>query len=454
MKVGDRVELILENLALGGEAVARTDKGMVIFVRNGIPGDRALVEIIKRKRHFATGKIVELLAPSSLRVTPRCEYFGRCGGCKWQYLDYQDQLKFKQQLIAETLERIGKLQNIPVNDIIGMESPWYYRNKMEFSFGWKQDEGLILGQHVAGRWDELIDLQTCYLQSEASVEIFSLCREFARKYNLTAFSTITGEGLLRHIVVREGKHTEDILVNMVTSSEYFPQMDRFVRYLLAGYPLITGIVQTINRRKGQSSQGQEEHLIFGESMITETMNGCSFKISAKSFFQTNTSQAELLYRTVQRMANGNQQGIAVDLYCGTGAIAFHLASYFKMVYGIELVEDAVFNAEQNAERNAISNVSFHCGEVQKVFSDLLQTSPDLIVVDPPRAGLSKKVVRDILHASPRQIIYVSCNPATLARDVAMFTDKGFDIVEVQPIDMFPHTYHIETVVNLKVKRET
>jgi len=451
MKIGEQIELTFEDLALGGEAVARVDGGMVVFVRGGVPGDRARVEITKRKQRFAVGEIVELLEPSSLRITPRCEYFGRCGGCKWQCLDYQDQLRFKQQQVADTLARIGKLQDVSVNDIIGMESPWYYRNKMEFTFGWSDREGLVLGQHVAGRWDKLVDLQTCYLQSETSVEIFSLCRDFTRKQELSAFSTKTGEGLLRHVVIREGKHTGDIMVNIVTSGEYFPQLDRFVKYLITGYPMISGIILTINRRKGQSSQGQEEHLLFGEAAISDTINGFSFKISARSFFQTNTLQTERLYQTIQRMADDNKEGIAVDLYCGTGSIALHLASQFKTVYGVELVEDAVSNAEQNAERNNIDNLSFRCGEVRKVLPDLLQTSPELIVVDPPRAGLSKKIVRNILKMSPRQIIYVSCNPATLARDLSMFADGGYVVLEVQPIDMFPHTYHIEAIVNLKSK---
>ena len=455
MKVGNRIELTLENLALGGEAIARVDGGMVVFVRGGIPGDRGIVEIIKRKRKFATGKLVELLEPSPQRVEPRCEYFGRCGGCKWQYLTYEDQLKFKKQQVAEALTHIGKVHDVPVNDIIGMESPWYYRNKMEFTFGTEEDEGIILGQHYAGRWDKLIDLQNCYLQSEDCVEIFNLCRDFARKQNLTAFSTLTeeGQGLLRHVVVREGKHTGDIMVNIVTSGEYFPQMDRFVRYLIAGVPRITSIIHTINRRKGQSSQGQEEHLLYGDPVIKETINDLSFEISAKSFFQTNTIQTEKLYQTIQRMADVDENGEAVDLYCGTGSIALHLAPKAKMVYGIELIEEAVLNANQNAERNKIDNVSFHCGEAQKIIPQVISGSPALIVVDPPRAGLSKKVVGHILNADPRQVIYVSCNPATLARDISMLLEGDYEIQEVQPIDMFPHTYHIETVVNLKKKQQ-
>ena len=448
MQIGDRIELSLEKLALGGEAIARVDKGMVVFVRGGIPDDRGIVEIIKRKRKFATGKLVELLDPSPLRIEPRCEYFGRCGGCKWQYLKYEDQLKFKQQQVMEAFQHIGKVQKIEVNDIIGMESPWYYRNKMEFSFGMDEEEGLILGQHYAGRWDKKIDLQNCYLQSEDSVEIFALCRDFARKQELTVFASDTEEGLLRHLIIREGKHTGDIMVNVVTSGEHFPQMDRFVRYLTAGMPRITSVVHTINRRKGQSSQGQEEILLYGEPTIRETINGLSFEISAQSFFQTNSLQTEILYQTIQRMAEIPQGGTAVDLYCGTGSIALHLAPQANMVYGIELVEDSILNARKNAERNKIKNVEFHCGEVQKVMPTLNFDRPDVMVVDPPRAGLSKKVVGHILKADSRQIIYVSCNPATLARDVAMILDGGYTIREIQPVDMFPHTYHIETVVNL------
>ncbi len=448
MKAGNRIELTLEKLALGGEAVARIDSGMVVFVQGGIPGDRGMIEITKRKKNFAFGKLVELLAPSPLRITPRCEYFGRCGGCKWQYLKYEDQLQFKQQQVAEALAHIGKVQDVPVNDILGMESPWYYRNKMEFTFGEDEQGQLILGQHYSGRWDQLLDLSICYLQSEASVELFDLCRDFARKQGLKAFSNTSGEGLLRHVIVREGKHTGNVMLNIVTSAEYFPQMDRFVRYLTAGFPRITSIVHTINRQIGQSSQGQEEYLLYGEPTIRERINNFSFDISAKSFFQTNTRQSETLYQTIQRMAEIDENGIAVDLYCGTGSIALHLASRAKMVYGIELVEEAVRNAEQNAERNHLSNVQFHCGEVRRVLPEVVPPEPDVMVVDPPRAGLSKKVVKYMLEANPRQIIYVSCNPATLARDVAMMTDGNYTIKEVQPIDMFPHTYHIETVVNL------
>jgi 23S rRNA (uracil1939-C5)-methyltransferase len=238
------------------------------------------------------------------------------------------------------------------------------------------------------------------------------------------------------------------MLNVVTSGEYFPQMDRFVRYVLAGRPDITSIVLTINRRKGQSSQGQEEHLLFGDPTITDTINALTFEYSAQSFFQTNTFQAERLYQIVHRMATGNEQGVAVDLYCGTGAIAFHLASHFQTVYGVELVEDAVENARRNAERNKIRNVEFHCGEVQKLVPDVLPEHPDLIVVDPPRAGLVPKVIRHLIKIGPQQIIYVSCNPATLARDLVSLTEGGYAVDEVQPVDMFPHTYHIETVVNL------
>lgn len=449
MKIGDRIELTLENLALGGEAVARTDGGMVVFVRGGIPGDKAVIEIVKRKRKFVTGKVVELLEPSPLRVEARCEYFGRCGGCKWQCLQYTDQLTFKQQQVAEAFAHIGKIQDVSVNDIISMESPWYYRNKMEFTFGQDEDGGLILGQHYAGRWDKLIDLQHCYLQSEDSVEIFALCRDFARKQDLTVFSTHTGEGLLRHLIIREGKHSGDIMVNIVTSAEHFPQLARFVRYLTAGFPRITSIVRTINRRKGQSSQGQEEHVLYGEPFIRETINDLSFEISAKSFFQTNTLQTERLYQTVQRMADLSQNGVALDLYCGTGSIALHLARHAHKVYGIELVEDAVLNAKKNADRNHIGNVSFHCGDVQKILPTLALKTLDVIVIDPPRAGLTKKGVQHILAIDARQIVYVSCNPATLARDLAMLLEGGYAIHEVQPVDMFPHTSHIETVVDLR-----
>jgi 23S rRNA (uracil1939-C5)-methyltransferase len=449
VQVGDQIELTLENLALGGEAVARTDEGMVVFVRGGIPGDRGIVELTKRKPSFATGKLVKLLHPSSLRTAARCEYFGQCGGCKWQYLPYAEQLRFKQQHVAEALQRIGKISDVDVKPILGMDPPWFYRNKMEFTFSRDAADRVILGQHVAGRWDQVVDLHQCYLQSETSVAIFDLCRQFARTHNLSVFSGLTTEGLLRHVAVREGKQTSELMVNLVTSGEYFPQLDRFVRYLLVGCPHISSMVLTINRRSGKTSQGQEEHLLFGAPTIHETVNGLTFEISSQSFFQTNTLQAERLYQIVQRMAETRPHGTAVDLYCGAGAIALHLAPQYEMVHGIELVESAVRDAERNADNNGVDNVSFSCGAVQKILPDVLPAAPDLIVVDPPRAGLSKKTVRHILSAAPRQVLYVSCNPATLARDLALLRKGGFRIAEVQPVDMFPHTYHIETIVHLR-----
>jgi 23S rRNA (uracil1939-C5)-methyltransferase len=449
MRIGERIEVTFETLALGGEALGHTAEGLVVFASGVVPGDRGLVEITKRKPRFAVGALVELREPSSLRVPPRCEYFGRCGGCKWQYLTYADQLRFKQQQVTETLAHLGKLQDFAVNPILGTATPWYYRNKMEFSFGQLEQEGVLLGQHENGRWDRLVDLETCYLQSERSVAVFSFCRTFARQHKLTAFTSTTEQGLLRHVVVREGKQTGDLMVNLVISGEPFVEQAQFVQELCAAFPDLTSLILTINRNKGQSSQGQEEQVLFGQSTITEKVNQLLFEISAKSFFQTNTLQTEHLYQIVQRMVQGNLSGTAVDLYCGTGAIAFHLAPLFQQVHGIELVAEAVENARRNAARNNLANITFHCGEVQKLFPSVIPAAPDVIVVDPPRAGLSKKAIKHIMQVVPRQIVYVSCNPATLARDVALLLEGGYQVVEVQPVDMFPHTYHIETVMDLR-----
>lgn len=448
LKKGDLLTLTITDLAFGGESVARTEDNLVVFVKGGLPGEEVRVQITRCKGRFVEGKVLEVLCPSPFRVQARCKHFGPCGGCTWQDLYYPEQLKFKQKQVQDALVRIGKLTDFSINPMVGMSpEPWYYRNKMEYTFGYDPQDQLILGQHRSGHWDQLVDIETCWLQSPTSNKILNLCKEFARKHGLTAYSNKTHQGLLRHLVIREGKNTGEVMVNLVTSGEDFPQVHELVQVLTAQVPEITSIVLNVNRRVGETSQGQEEKVLWGRPTIREIINGLQFEISANSFFQTNTWQAERLYRFVLNMAEVHKGSIVWDLYCGTGAIALHLAPLVKEVHGVELNPIAVENAQLNAQKNRIENVFFHCGEVKKVLRTL-PFYPDLIVVDPPRDGLNRKVIQAMVDKGPSQIIYVSCNPTTLARDLKDICEAGYKISQVQPIDMFPHTYHIETVVSL------
>ena len=448
LKKGDILTLTIEDLAFGGESVARTEEGLVVFMRGGLPQDQVRVQVTKCKRNFAEGKILEIIRPSPFRVPPRSKHFGVCGGCTWQDLRYEEQLRFKQKQVKEALVRIGKLTDISVNPTIGMSpEPWFYRNKMEFTFGYDEQGQLILGLHQIGRWDRIVDIEECWLQSPLSNKILGIVKEFAIKRKLSAYSTKTHEGLLRHLVIREGKNTGQVMVNLVTSGEDFPQAPELVQVLTARVPEITSIVLNVNRRVGETGQGEEERVLWGQPFICEVVNGLQFEISANSFFQPNTHQAQRLYRVVGDMAEVDKGSVVLDLYCGTGAIAFHLAPKVKEVHGVEINPIAVENARLNAQKNQIGNVFFYCGEVKKILPGL-PIQPDLAVVDPPRAGLDKKGIKALLEIAPPQILYVSCNPTTLARDLKDLQGSGYSVSQVQPIDMFPHTYHIETVTGL------
>lgn len=452
-KKGDLLTLTILDLAFGGEGVARTEDNQVVFVKRGLPQEQVHVEVTKCKSRFVEGKVVDILQASPFRVPARCRHFGLCGGCTWQDLDYEAQLKFKQKQVADALTRIGKLESVFINPVIGMSpEPWYYRNKMEYTFGYDKQGQIILGQHRAGQWYELVDIEECWLQSPTSNKILKICKEFVRKHNLSAYSTKTHRGLLRHLVIREGKNTGDVLINLIILGEDFPQADAFVEQLTAQVPEITSIVLNVNRRVSETSQGEEERILWGQPVIHETVNDLHFDISANSFFQTNTYQTQRLYRLIVDMAKVDKGSIVLDLYCGTGSITLHLASRVKEVHGVEINPLAIENARHNAQKNQIENAFFYCGEVRKVLRDL-SFPLDVIVVDPPRDGLNRKVIQFLLEKTPSQILYVSCNPTTLARDLKDLCEGGYSVSRVQPIDMFPHTYHIETVTELRnVKR--
>lgn len=472
MKRGDILELGVEAVAFEGKSVARLD-GFVVFVRGGVPGDTVRARVAVGKKAFAEADVVEVLRASPLRTTPRCRYFGPCGGCRWQHVTYEAQLGFKRQHVVDALERIGGFAGLDVKPTLGAGEPFYYRNKMEFSFGdrWLTEEEMAsagdgkgqrgpetpfaLGLHIPGRYDRVLDLHECWLQSETSARIVNEVRSFCLDTALPVYSTETGEGYLRNLVIREGKRTGDRMVNLVTRDDRPEIMRLLTARLLATVPEITTIVNNITQRKSQVAFGDSERVYHGNGTITERIGTRTYRISANSFFQTNTGQAEVLYDTARRMAAIGQEDVVYDLYSGTGTIALHVADLARSVIGIESVDHAVRDAKINAELNGVTNCTFLAGDLKDILGGPSPSGsglprPDVVITDPPRAGMHGKVLKELRSLHARRIVYVSCNPATQARDLKTLCEDGvYAIEEIQPVDMFPHTYHVENVVSLR-----
>ncbi len=472
MKKFEELVVTLDTFAFEGKSIARVD-GFVVFVDGGVPGDEVRVNIRKVKKQHAEASVVEVLKKSILRVEPPCPHFGTCGGCKWQHVGYQAQLDFKRQHVIDALERIGGFTGMQVNPTIGSEDVYFYRNKMEFSFGnrWltraeldaqtsnpeprTEREQFALGMHIPQRFDKIVDINECHLQSQVSNRILNLVRQFCLDHQLTIYSTFTHTGYLRNLVIRQSVHTNELMVNLVTSDDRPELLTALSSTLLAAIPSITTIVNNITQRKSQVAVGDYEKVCHGSGFITETIGKRTYRISANSFFQTNTKQAERLYDTAKRMANLQREDVVFDLYSGTGTIALHIADDVREVVGVESVEPAVVDARKNATANGVGNCTFILGDLKdRLTKDRawLQNhpKPNVLIIDPPRAGMHEKVVREVVDMHPERIVYVSCNPTTQARDLKlMCADADYAIVEVQPVDMFPHTYHIENVVSLK-----
>jgi 23S rRNA (uracil1939-C5)-methyltransferase len=471
VKKKDIIEVEISDLAYGGKSVAKVD-GFVVLLRGGIPEDVVKAEIIKKKSNFAEAKILEILKESDLRIKPICSHFGLCGGCSWQDLKYEEQLKFKTKQVKECLEHIGGFSDSPIQDALGSDEIFYYRNKMEYAFASGvnrmvhtpgPNQQLILGLHPKERFDQVFDLKECFLQSEKANQIVDFARNFAKEKKMIPYDLRQRSGFLRFLAIREGKNTDMTMVNLVTNRGEFPFKDEFSSRLLSDFPFVKSVVRNISSKLANIAIGEEEELLGGDQTITEKLGKFKFEISSNSFFQTNTKQAEKLYEVVLDMADLQRSESVLDLYCGTGTISIFLSQKAKRVTGVESVEESVKNAQRNAELNGVTNCEFICGEVKKVLAKFSAVGGsayggeadkkkfDLVVVDPPRAGLHKQVVKSLLNTRPPKIIYVSCNPSTLARDLKILCEECYKLERVQPIDMFPHTYHIETVAGLTSK---
>lgn len=465
LKKGQIIDLTIDRLAYGGEGLGKFE-GKVTFVPNVIPGDRIKAALTKIKSNRMEARLDTLVEPSPLRITPRCPHFDECGGCTWQQLSYEDQLKFKEQQVREALEHVGHFSpdvcDRVMRPILGCPTPWRYRNKMEFSFGTPSldDQTARLGLHVPGRRYDIFNLKECHLASPFMAELVMRVRDFVIEAGLTVYHEGRNEGLLRNLLVREGTHTGEWMVALVTSEAPFPEADRF-RDLFAGDPRITSLLHTVKIQRRGVKTSLRSTVLAGAAVIHEELhleNGqvLKFEIGPDAFFQPNTLQAEQLYGRAIALAGLTGTEVVYDLYCGTGTIGMFCAHAAREVYGIELNEEAVRNARSNAARSELTNVHFLCGDVGKVLGQSFDSiggpppPPDVVIVDPPRAGLIGDAPFKVADLRAKTIVYVSCNPATLARDLHVLTHNGYQLEAVQPVDMFPHTYHIENVACLRI----
>jgi 23S rRNA (uracil1939-C5)-methyltransferase len=443
---GDELELTVDSLAFGGAGVARLD-GYVVFVQGGIPGDRVRAVVSKSKRAYAEARATEIVAPSPDRIEPVADH----PGAPWQVLPYERQLEIKQAQVEDALRRIGKLDAFALEPIVPAVSPWRYRNKLEYSFGADARGRLICGFHAPGRWHDIVEVRDCLLASEAGNRALSEVVSWAQELGLSAYDRRSGEGALRNLVVREGRRTGQLQVRLVTNAA-FGAIDR--DSLVAAVPSADALLWTRIDSVAEVTQGGETELLKGVDHLEEELGGMRLRISPEAFFQTNTEMAEQLYGVAIEYAGLHGSERVYDLYSGIGTIALLMAPRAAQVWGLEVVEEAVADAIANARLNEIDNVRFFAGDVRLALRELVSTAgrPDVLVLDPPRAGLSQKVVRRIIETSAERIVYVSCNPTTLAPNAAQIVAAGYELVRVRPVDMFPQTPHIECVAELRLTR--
>ncbi len=471
--------VVIESVAAEGKALARvkireTDESPIVtFIPFGAPGDVADVQIDRKKHSYAEGHIVRLVAPSPVRVEPRCRHFTVCGGCKWQHLPYAEQLKWKQKQVTDALTRIAKVELPEISPILGSSEIWAYRNKMEYTFSdkkWRtweevksgkdfEDSSNALGFHIPGAFDKVLHIDECHLQADLGNEIRNFIYDYAEEHGLTFYNIRENRGLLRTVMIRIAS-TGDVIVCLEFVEKDKEASGAILSALRERFPVISALLYVVNLKVNDTIADQDVHVFSGSEYIEEEMEGLRFRINAKSFYQTNSRQAYELYKVARRFAgleekksDGGELPLVYDLYTGTGTIANFVARNARQVIGIEYVEEAIADAKVNSAVNGIGNTLFYAGDMKNVLTDDFISRhgrPDVMIIDPPRAGMHEDVVKVILNSEPDVLVYVSCNPATQARDLALL-DAKYRVTDVQPVDMFPHTHHVENVVRL-VKR--
>lgn len=467
MKKGDKIPVYLESLSGDGRSIGHYE-GAVVFVDGGVPGDEVVARIIRIKKNYLETVSEQITSFSKSRTDPRCKHFGTCGGCKWQNLPYDAQIEYKKRIVTDAFIHIGNFKNPPVLAPIPCENNYFYRNKMEYTFSnyrWltqsemennpMPEKEIALGLHTPGRYYKVLNIEECFLQSELSAKILRQIRDECKNMNLSVYTTKNHTGYLRHLVIRDGKRTGECMVNIVTSSSIENVMHKLTTVLLEKFPEISTVVNNITDRKSMVAQGDFEKIYFGSGYITENLGKFKFHISANSFFQTNTLQAEKLYSIVKEFADLKSSDTVYDLYCGTGTIAIYISDAVNQVIGIDSIESARIDAQNNALLNNVSNCFFYLGDIRDKLTRETEWQkkhphPSVIILDPPRSGVHPKGIEKVIKIKPDRIVYVSCNPSTQARDAQLLKKGGYELIKLQPVDMFPHTDHIETVALFRI----
>ena len=465
LKKGAEVSLTIEGAAFKGKGVGKVD-GLAVFVPGTMPGDVVKARIIKRKKNYREAKLLEIEEPSTDRINPLCQHAKVCGGCSWQHVPYEKQLSFKTQQVTDHIRRIGGLDT-PVLPALGSENSFYYRNKMEYSVSTKRwlteeeihsdeyvdDSGFAAGLHAPGRFDKILNLNECHLQRKESFAILDFVRNYCKENGLEAYNTFEKTGYLRHVMIRTSYHTDDFMVNLVTFKDEPGPINKLSDALLSEFPVITTIVNNVNDQISPTAVGRFENVIHGPGFIRDKIGEFEFKIHPNAFFQTNTAQAEKLYEVARNYADLEDGDVVYDLYCGVGTLSLFMSQKASKVLGIELVDVAVENAKFNASENKVENVSFIKGDMKDVFTQEIVDefgAPDVLITDPPRAGMHPDVVARLCELKVPRMVYVSCDSSTMARDLKILSEV-YDVIEVQPVDMFPQTYHVEAVAKLRLK---
>ncbi|MDF2944900.1 MAG: putative methyltransferase [Herbinix sp.] len=451
VKKNDQVEVTIEDIGSEGEGIGRYE-GYTLFVKDTVMGDIVLVQVMKTGKTYGYARMIKLLQPSEFRVEPRCPIATKCGGCQLQHVDYKKQLEYKENKVRNCLTRIGGFHDFTMEPICGMEEPYYYRNKSQFPVGKNKDGGVAIGFY-AGRTHSIIDTEHCYIGAKVNVEILSFLRTFIEKNNLEPYEEETHKGLVRHILTRVGYSTGEVMVCLVINGNTVPNKEELIQGLL-NIQGMKSICLNVNKEKTNVILGEKVIPLWGEPYITDGIGSISYRISPLSFYQVNPVQTKKLYDIALEYADLHGDEVVWDLYCGIGTISLFLAQKAKKVYGVEIIPQAIEDAKTNAEINEIKNAEFFVGAAEEVLPRKYKEDKiyaDVIVVDPPRKGCEQSLLDTILTMAPKRVVYVSCDPATLARDLKYLCEKDYELVKVQAVDQFSHSVHVETVCLLARK---
>ncbi len=447
LKIENTYEIEIVDLGHSGEGIGRVD-GFTVFVEGGVTGDTVTATIKTLKKKYAIAELVEIIKPSDIRQNPICPVFEKCGGCQTQNIKYEEQLKIKRKLVVDALERIGHLKEVKVEETVGMEEPYRYRNKAQYPVANKHGKTEI--GFYKKRSHEIVEFEDCYIQPDINNTVVETVKKFMDQYHISAYNEETGKGTVRHILTKVGFNTKQLMVVIVTNGRHLEHKEELIQMLDDEIVNFDSVIQNVNTSKGNKILGNENIVLHGKEIITDTLEKLEFEISPNSFYQVNPIQMKKLYDLAKEYADLTGNETVLDLYCGIGTIGMYLADKAKIIIGVEIVDEAIVDANKNAKRNNIENIEFHGGKAEIIVPKLQEKGmkADVAIVDPPRKGCDERLLETLIKISPKKIVYVSCNPSTLARDLKFLTENGYNVDKVCPVDMFPQTMHVEVVTLL------